>query len=91
LRRDLLFLPRWGWTVETGVEYAFSPAWSVKLEYDYLNFGHASDTFPVLFTPLFFGSSGAPISIEQQIHEVKLGLNYRFGWGKSKAPVVASY
>jgi opacity protein-like surface antigen len=81
---------RWGWTAGIGIEYAFSPTWSARLEYDYLNFGHASDTFPVLFTPqLYFGPFGAPISIEQQIHEVKLGVNYRFGWGK--APVVASY
>ena len=30
---------RWGWTVGGGVEKALTPAWSVKLEYDYANFG----------------------------------------------------
>ena len=28
-----------GWTVGAGVEHAISPAWSVKLEYDYVGLG----------------------------------------------------
>ena len=28
-----------GWTVGIGVERALTPAWSVKAEYDYLDFG----------------------------------------------------
>jgi opacity protein-like surface antigen len=73
---------RWGWTAGIGVEYAFGPAWSAKLEYDYLDFGHTSETFPVLFTPLYFAPSATPISIGQQLHELKFGVNYRFdiGW-----------
>jgi hypothetical protein len=31
-----------GWSVGLGVEYAFSPAWSGKVEYDYLNFNNKS-------------------------------------------------
>jgi opacity protein-like surface antigen len=80
---------RGGWTAGTGVEYAFSPAWSGKLEYDYLNFGHASDTFLNLAFPAALAGVTNTISVNQQIHMVKLGINYRFGWGK--APVVASY
>ena len=30
---------RSGWTIGAGVEYAFAPNWSAKLEYDYLDFG----------------------------------------------------
>jgi opacity protein-like surface antigen len=37
---DLFFADnnRWGWTLGVGLEYAFTPAWSGKVEYDYLNF-----------------------------------------------------
>src|SRR5438105_2039035 len=37
---------RWGWTVGAGVERALTPAWSVKLEYDYANFGSLSTATP---------------------------------------------
>ncbi len=35
-----------GWTVGVGVEQALTPAWSVKVEYDYLNFGKFSIVDP---------------------------------------------
>ena len=35
-----------GWTVGTGVEHAITPAWSVKLEYDYAGFGGEALTTP---------------------------------------------
>ena len=76
---------RTGWTVGIGAEYGWTPNWSIKLEYNYLDFGSevyhrvgtaslTTDTFEV-FT-----------DIDQQIHLVKLGINYRFG-GIGKAPV----
>ena len=34
-----------GWTVGAGVEYALTPHWSVKAEYDFLDFG-GMDAFP---------------------------------------------
>ena len=64
---------RWGWTVGAGVEYAFAPNWSGKIEYDFLDFGRDAHIFA--FTPNF-GVSG---DVRQTIHTVKLGLNYRFG------------
>jgi outer membrane immunogenic protein len=60
---------RLGWTAGAGVEYAFAPAWSAKLEYNYLDFGNQS----VSFAP------GTSTNIDQQIHEVKFGVNYKFG------------
>ena len=33
---------RIGWTAGAGVEWAFTPEWSVKLEYDYYGFGTKS-------------------------------------------------
>jgi len=64
---------RVGWTVGAGVEWAFWENWSVKLEYDYLDFGSRTVTFN---DPLL---GAANISISQRISEVKLGVNYRFG------------
>lgn len=91
----------WGWTIGAGVEQAVSPAWSVKLEYDYLSFGNASLTSPATFstTPAGFFTAvpGAAASVRQSMHEVKLGLNYKIGadpwaqWGSasSSMPVKA--
>jgi outer membrane immunogenic protein len=64
---------RLGWTVGAGVEWALWENWSVKLEYDYLDFGNRTVTFndPVL--------GAATINVSQRISEVKLGVNYRFG------------
>jgi outer membrane immunogenic protein len=64
---------RVGWTVGAGVEWAFWDAWSVKLEYDYLDFGSRTVTFN---DPVF---GPATIDVSQHISEVKLGVNYRFG------------
>lgn len=44
---NLTSLTQAGWTVGTGVEQALTPAWSVRFEYDYLNFGdQGSVTIP---------------------------------------------
>ncbi len=83
---------RTGWTVGAGVEWAFLPNWSAKLEYDFYDFG----TRNVLLPGTINGDDGIEISsvdahIKQQIHTVQFGINYRFGLGKGKAPVVARY
>jgi outer membrane immunogenic protein len=64
---------RVGWTVGAGVEWAVWANWSVKLEYDYLDFGSRTVTFN---DPLL---GAANISVTERISEVKLGVNYRFG------------
>ena len=68
---------RAGWTVGAGVEYAFAPQWSAKLEYNYMDFG----TQAVSFAP------GFSTDIDQQIHAVKFGINYKFGGN----PIMARY
>ena len=67
---------RWGWTLGAGLEYAFTAAWSGKVEYDYLNF--ADRTFA------FAGSGFASgfvsnVGVSQSLNVVKLGMNYKFG------------
>jgi outer membrane immunogenic protein len=62
-----------GYTVGAGLEYMFAPNWSAKAEYQYYNFG----------TTTFTGGP-APIvgaHFRDDEHTVKVGVNYRFGWG----------
>jgi outer membrane immunogenic protein len=56
----------------TGIEYAFLPGWSAKVEYNYIDFGKDDYNFAV--GPLTFGTA-----IQETTHLVKAGLNYRFG------------
>jgi outer membrane immunogenic protein len=62
-----------GWTLGAGLEYMFAPNWSAKAEYQYYNFGTTTFT------------SGPPAVIGSRFrdddHTVKVGVNYRFGWG----------
>lgn len=78
---------RWGWTLGGGIEHSFLPNWSAKLEYQFFDF----DTERLNFGSLRAGRISVPLDfdIEQHIHVIKLGLNYRFGFGA--APVVAAY
>jgi outer membrane immunogenic protein len=70
---------RTGWTVGTGIEYAFWNSWSAKLEYDYMNFGSPTTTINGTILPA--SGFGIPFSAglqnNQQISEVKFGLNYK--------------
>jgi len=69
-----------GYTVGGGLEYMFAPAWSAKVEYQYYNF----DTTTAAFAdPALTG-----ISYKDDLHTVKVGVNYHFNWG---GPVVAKY
>jgi len=63
---------RSGWTVGVGYEYDFGNSWSAKLEYSYLDFGEDSVQFP---------NSPLPVDIDQDMHVVKWGVNYRFATG----------
>jgi outer membrane immunogenic protein len=67
---------RWGWMAGGGIEYGLARDWSLKLEYDYLDFG-AKSYVNVPCTPGFCSSFDQTIT--QHIQVVKAGLNYRFG------------
>jgi outer membrane immunogenic protein len=76
---------RRGWTVGAGVEYAFGSNWSAKVEYNYINLEDRTNQF------VYAAALPGLVEnwrIEQEIHIVKVGLNYRF-W--SPGPVVAKY
>jgi outer membrane immunogenic protein len=76
---------RWGWMVGVGVEYAFANNWSVKAEYNHMDFGSHTETLQP--TP-GCGCVAFQYDVNQTVDLVKVGLNYRFGWG---GPVVARY
>lgn len=74
----------WGATVGAGVEYALSSSWSLKMEYDYLHFSGMGMGAPPTSTVTIDGGvtnnpSAGTSGITQNIHLVKIGLNYRFG------------
>jgi outer membrane immunogenic protein len=76
---------RWGWMVGVGVEYAFANNWSVKAEYNHLDFGTRTET--VAAQP-GCNCGDFQYDVRQTVDLVKVGLNYRFGWA---GPVVAKY
>jgi outer membrane immunogenic protein len=65
---------RAGWTVGTGIEWAFYNNWSVKAEYDYLDFG----TRNVSISGTALGGLGLAPGIQDNNHvnQFKFGLNY---------------
>jgi len=82
---------RWGWMVGTGLEFGLFDNWSAKVEYDYLDFG--SKTVTLDGSGCFVSTNSCftfsrNFDIDQTIHVVKIGINYRFGY---VGPVVASY
>lgn len=62
---------RTGWTIGAGWEYAFTPNWSAKIEYNFLDFGDES-------VSLVGPTASFTENIRNDIHQVKLGVNYRF-------------
>jgi outer membrane immunogenic protein len=71
-----------GWTVGGGVEWALVDNWTAKVEYLYVKLGNENYFSNVTGTGLGFDA-------DLDVHTVKVGLNYRFGYGKT--PVVAKY
>jgi outer membrane immunogenic protein len=56
-----------GWTAGAGVEAAFAPGWSAKVEYLFVDFQNITPT-------------GAPGSFRDQDNVVRAGVNYKFSW-----------
>ncbi len=70
---------RLGWAAGAGVEYAFAPHWTVRLEYLYNQFERANVAFP----------SGERYTSTADLHMLRLGLNRKIdlpgtpGWKKN--------
>jgi hypothetical protein len=67
------------------VEHAITPAWSVKFEYDYLQFGNRDVTTPRsnVIDPLTGDVTDVVArvtsNVRQDAHVLKAGLNYKWG------------
>jgi outer membrane immunogenic protein len=61
-----------GWTVGGGIEAMFTPQWSGKLEYLYVDLGKHHIFTDNLGGPKF------PESLDVTTHVVRAGLNYKF-------------
>jgi outer membrane immunogenic protein len=79
---------RWGGVVGTGVEYAFTPNWSVGFEYDHLFMGARDTIFPGIVAPALVGSVSR---VDQAVDMVTVRFNYRFGGYGYGGPLVARY
>jgi opacity protein-like surface antigen len=65
-----------GWTLGGGLEYALTPAWSLKAEYQRFDFGSENST-----TSSGDICSTCRFSHDLTVDTVKLGMNYHFGHG----------
>ena len=61
---------RLGWAAGGGVEYAFAPHWSVRLEYLYSQFGKAEVRFPL----------GTQVGSTLDFQSLRVGLNRKIDW-----------
>jgi outer membrane immunogenic protein len=71
---------RIGWTVGTGLAWAYSNDWSAKIEYDYLDFSTKSVDFSGTVQNPGQGLTSASTfntNNYQHISEVKVGVNYK--------------
>ena len=56
-----------GWTLGAGLEWMFAPRWSAKVEYLYVDLGHATNPLPI---------SNNDLSLTENIF--RIGINYHF-------------
>ena len=63
-----------GWLLGAGIEYGFTPNWTMRLEYDYLGLDNVSLTGPFL---------GDTVTLSRHFDMLTVGLNY-----KLSAPVL---
>jgi outer membrane immunogenic protein len=59
-----------GWTVGGGIEHMLAPAWSVKAEYQFFDFGSGTNHMP---------DDGDRFRTSLNVHTVKAGVSYHFG------------
>jgi outer membrane immunogenic protein len=61
-----------GWTAGAGVEYAFAPNWTAKVEYLFVDLANA---------PCGFGNCGsATTTVSLNENVIRGGINFKFGW-----------
>jgi high affinity Mn2+ porin len=61
---------RLGWAAGAGVEAPVAPHWTMKVEYLFTDYGNSGVTFP---------AAGQQFVSDFALHQLRVGLNYRFG------------
>ncbi len=69
---------RTGGLLGMGLEYAFLPHWSAKIEYDYINFGTATVAQTLTTTPAIPGLPTIQTQHTESESLMKAGVNYHF-------------
>ncbi len=87
---------RVGWLVGVGVEQALTPAWSVKFEYNFMDFNGMSVATPasIFYPPPDLVVPANRTSVSNTAQVAKVGINYRFGidpWARWDTPDAAPY
>ena len=67
-----------GWLVGAGIEWAFAPNWSAKVEYNYLALDDGTFTIPA-GSPFLPGDTFTQSN--RNVQMLKVGINYLFNWG----------
>jgi outer membrane immunogenic protein len=69
---------RIGWTVGTGIEWAIWNNWSIKAEYDYIDFGNKTTTVSGTVLPALRGGLPVQVGLQDSLHvsQAKFGLNW---------------
>jgi len=75
-----------GWTFGGGIEWMIIPSWSVKAEYNFVDFG--TDRVQRLTTTGVTAGTILDRDVKTQLNIVKVGVNYHFNWA---GPVAARY
>jgi outer membrane immunogenic protein len=79
-----------GVLIGVGFEYAITDNWTTKFEYNYIDYGNQIVDFTRDFCVQgLCGTETFRQTIKERKQLAKLGLNYKFDWGK--APVYARY
>jgi len=69
---------RVGWTLLTGLEYAFAPHWSARVQYNFYDFGTKSVTLIRTLSPQFPLTPTFTMDAQLHIQALTAGINYRF-------------
>jgi outer membrane immunogenic protein len=67
-----------GWLAGAGIEYAFFPNWTARVEYDYIRLNNTTQTIPAGAAGF---AAGDTFNISNRNFSiVEVGMNYKFGW-----------
>ena len=66
-----------GWLVGAGIEWAFAPNWTAKVEYDFLGLNNSTFTVPVGI-PVIGGD--VITTTNRDVQTLTVGINYLFNW-----------